>query len=57
MLLSELEQEYPDVFAEPSFSITMNGMPFKIPLIDPSLPPKRRKLYPLSCLELDKLKI
>ena len=47
-LLSELEWEYPNVFAEPSYPITMNRMPFTIPLIDPSLLSKRGKLYPLS---------
>ena len=48
MLLFELEQESPNVFAEPSYPKTMNRMLFKIPLTNPSLPPKCRKLYPLS---------
>ena len=30
-------------------------MPFTIPLIDPSMQPKKRKLYPMSSLELEEL--
>ena len=30
-------------------------MPFTIPLIDPSVQPKKRKLYPMSSLELEEL--
>ena len=30
-------------------------MPFNIPLIDPSVQPKKRKLYPMSLLELEEL--
>ena len=30
-------------------------MPFTIPLIDPSVQPKKRKLYPMSLLELEEL--
>ena len=48
MLLFELKWEYPNVFSEPSYPIKINRMPFMIPLIDPSLPPKSRKLYPIS---------
>ena len=31
-------------------------MPLTIPLIDPGQPPARRKLYPLSSLELEELR-
>ena len=51
-LLAELEQEYPRVFAEPKFPITEHRTPFSIPLVDPMVQPTRRKLYPLSSLEL-----
>ena len=30
-------------------------MPFTIPLIDPSVQPKKRELYPMSLLELEEL--
>ena len=30
-------------------------MPFTIPLIDPSVQPKKRKLYPMSSIELEEL--
>ena len=30
-------------------------MPFTIPLLDPSVQPKKHKLYPMSLLELDEL--
>ena len=32
-------------------------MPFTIPLIDPSVQPKKRKLYPMSLLEVDELQM
>ena len=51
-LLAELEQEYPRVFAEPEFPITEHRTPFSIPLVDQTVQPTRRKLYPLSSLEL-----
>ena len=57
MLLTELEWEHPTVFIKPSYPIKTNRKLFMMPLIDPSLPPKRRKLYPLSYLELDELKM
>ena len=57
MLLSELQWEYPNVFAKPFYLIKMSRSPFTILLIDSSLPSKRRKLYSLSYLELDELKM
>ena len=48
MLLSEFEQEHPNAFAKPSYSIVTNRTLFMIPLVNPFLPPKHRKLYPLS---------
>ena len=54
-LLGELESIFPTVFDEPQYPITANRTPFTIELVDPALPPKRRKLYPMSSLELDKL--
>ena len=55
-LLTELESEFPNVFAEPTFPITANRTPFTIPLVDPAVAPPRCKLYPLSGLELEALK-
>ena len=56
-MLSELEREYPNVFVDPFYPMLTDRTPFIIPLIDPSLPPKHGKQYPLSYLELDKLKV
>ena len=56
-LLGELETAFPKVFDEPSYPITANRTPFTIELVDPALPPKRRKLYPMSSLELDELRM
>ena len=55
-LLGELESAFPKVFDEPQYPITANRTPFTIELVDPALPPKRRKLYPMSSLELDELR-
>ena len=55
-LLSELEQEFQHVFAEPEFPITKHCTPFSIPLVDPAVQPTCRKLYQLSLLELAELK-
>ena len=55
-LLGELETAFPKVFDEPQYPITANRTPFTIELVDPALPPKRRKLYPMSSLELDELR-
>ena len=44
------------MFDEPQYPITANRTPFTIELVDPALPPKCRKLYPMSSLELDKLR-
>ena len=54
-LLDELKSAHPQIFAEPSYPITDNRVPFTIPLIDPSVQPKKRKLYPMSSLELEEL--
>ena len=35
MLVAEMKREYPNIFAEPSYPITMKRTPFTIPLIDP----------------------
>ena len=55
-LLGELESAFPKVFDEPQYPITANHTPFTIELVDPALPPKCRKLYPMSSLELDELR-
>ena len=44
------------MFDEPQYPITANRTPFTIELVDPALPPKCRKLYPMSSLELDELR-
>ena len=54
-LLGELETAFPKVFDEPQYPITANRTPFTIELVDPALPPKCKKLYPMSSLELDEL--
>ena len=55
-LLGELESAFLKVFDEPQYPITANCTPFTIELVDPALPPKCRELYPMSSLELDKLR-
>ena len=35
MLVAEMKREYPNIFSEPSYPITINRTPFTIPLIDP----------------------
>ena len=54
-LLGELESAFPKVFDEPQYPITANRTPLTIELVDPTLPLKCRKLYPMSSLELDEL--
>ena len=54
-MLGELETAFPKVFDEPQYPITANRTQFTIELVDPALPPKGRKLYPMSSLELDEL--
>ena len=54
-MLGELESAFPKVFDEPQYPITANRTPFTIELVDLALPPKSRKLYPMSSLELDEL--
>ena len=55
-LLDELEVRYPQVFNEPTYPIIENRVPFTIPLVDHTIPPPKRKLYPLSELELKELR-
>ena len=55
-LLGELEAAFPKVFDEPQYPITANRTPFTVELVNPALPPKRRKLCPMSSLELDELR-
>ena len=54
-LLDELKSAHPQIFAEPMYPITDNHVPFTIPLIDPSMQPKKRKLYPMLSLEPEEL--
>ena len=54
-LLDELEVRYPQVFKELTYPIIENRVPFTIPLVDSTIPPPKRKLYPLSKLELEEL--
>ena len=54
-LLDELKAAHPQIFAKPVYLITENCMPFTIPLIGPSVYPKKCKLYPMSTLELEEL--
>ena len=46
-LLKELKSAHSFILAEPEYLITDNRVPFTIPLIDPSVQPKKRKLYPM----------
>lgn len=55
-LLDELEVEFPAVFAEPKYPILKGRDPFRIRLTDESVQPARRKIYPLSELELQELR-
>ena len=55
-ILDELGKEYPDVFSKPTYSIQKHRQPFKIPLIEASKQPVRRRLYPLNSEELTALK-
>ncbi len=55
--MSELKREYSAVFAEPTFPIARpDHMRHKIELADPTAPPPKRRLYPLSDAELAELK-
>ena len=53
--LSDIEREYPSVFADPSYPIEGRAIEHKIHLERDSKPPSR-KLYPLSREELAELK-
>lgn len=55
-LLDQVEMEFPSVFAEPTYPITEGRDPFRIKLVDEAAVPPRRKLYPLSELELTELR-
>ena len=54
-LLDELKTAHPKIFAEPEYPSTDNRVPFTILLIDPSVQPKKRKLYPMMSFELEEL--
>ena len=55
--LSMLKREYSAVFKEPTFPIERPPhMRHKIELSDPTAPPPKRRLYPLSEAELQELK-
>jgi hypothetical protein len=51
---------YPRVFSEPVFPVDRSDCPVqfehKVPLLDESAPPPKRRLYPLDALELAELK-
>ena len=53
--MDELKSAHPQIFAEPMYLITDNHVLFTIPLIDPSVQPKKCKLYPMLSLELEEL--
>ena len=55
-LLDDLECKFPQVFVEPVYPIHKGRNPFRIKLVDEAVQPKRRKLYPLSELELQELR-
>ena len=55
-LLDDIECEFPQVFAEPVYPIHKGRDPFRIKLVDEAVQPKRRKLSPLSELELQELR-
>ena len=55
-LLDELEVWYPQVFKGPTYPVIENRVPRTIPLVDRMIPPLKRKLYPLSELELEELR-
>ena len=54
-LLDSLEHDFPEVFAEPTYPIVKWHDPFQIKLLDELVQPARRKIYPLSELELQEL--
>lgn len=52
-----LKKEFGSVFTEPTFPIKRpQHMQHKIELVDPTAPPPKRRLYPLSESELIELK-
>ena len=57
-MLSELKNTHAKVFSEPTYPVRCGNKIFqhKIELADPSLPPPKRKLYPLDNVELEELK-
>ena len=54
-LLEGLKSAHPLIFAELEYPSTDNRMPFTIPLINPSVQPKKCKLYPMLSLALEEL--
>ena len=55
-LLDNLEHKFPQELMEPVYPINKGHDPFRIKLVDEAVQPKRRKLYPLSELELQELR-
>ena len=55
LLLGPLECEFPEVSVEPTNPIVKGCDPFQIKLLDESVEPTCRKIYPLSELELQEL--
>jgi hypothetical protein len=53
-----LKRDFVSVFEEPVYPVKRDGYVFehKIPLLDESLPPPKRRLYPLDSVELEELK-
>ncbi len=55
-----MKARYPRVFEEPTYPVDRSDCPVqfehKIPLIDESAPPPKRRLYPLDGVELAELK-
>ncbi len=58
--MAQLKTKYPEVFSEPRYPVDRSKCPIqfdhKIPLVDESAPPPKRKLYPLDTKELEELK-
>ncbi len=55
--MQQLKTEFSTVFTEPTFPIARpDHLQHKIELQDPTAPPPKRRLYPLSDVELTELK-
>jgi hypothetical protein len=60
--VAHLQRCFPEVFKEPKYPVDRGPelnrfFEHKIDLVDPDLPPPRRKLYPLDDIELKELKV